>query len=148
MLATNCYEEAQRMAEPRSTASRILVLYYAATAVFLVLDYFAGINVRLAFLEAHPLARAAYYGFCFACLAIMMWRPEWTTLVSAFESLVTLIALILGMAIKTMVVTDRMIETGAGIVTSQEIINFMLAGSIAYLSWVRGLNAIKREIGL
>lgn len=136
------------MAELRSTASRFLVLYYAATAVFLILDYFAEINVRLAFLEAHPFARAAYYGFCFACLAIMIWRPAWTTMVSALESLVTLIALILSMAVRTMVVTDQMIETGAGIVTPQEIVNFMLAGSVAYLSWVSRLNSIRRETGL
>ncbi len=134
------------MPEPRDPTSRILVLYYAATAVFLLLDYLAGLNVRLAFLDAWPMARAAYYGICFLCLALMIWRPEWTTLIGAFESLVTLVALILSMAIRTMVVTDQMIETGTGYVTMEEIMNFMLAGSIAYLAWIKGISRLRDEI--
>ena len=134
------------MADPRDTTSRILLLYYAATAVFLVLDYAAGFNVRLAFLDTHPAARGAYYGVCFVCLALMIRRPHWTTLISAFESLVTLIALIFGMAMRTMIVTDQMIETGAGYVTFEEIVNFLISGSAAYLAWVKGLGSIKRKI--
>ena len=134
------------MPEPRDPTSRILVLYYAATAVFLLLDYLAGLNVRLAFLDAWPMARAAYYGICFLCLALMMWRPAWTTFVSAFESLVTLVALIISMALRTLVVTDQMIETGAGFVTIEEIINFMLSGGIAYLAWIKGMSRLREEI--
>ena len=134
------------MSRPRSPAGRLLVLYYAATAVFLLLDYVVGLNVRLAFLDAWPLGRAAYYGFCFLCLTLMIWRPAWTTLIGAFESLVTLVALILSMAIRTLVVTDHMIETGTGFVTVEEVLNFMLAGSIAYLSWVRGLRQLHEEL--
>ena len=58
------------------------------TAVFLALDYGLGINVRLAFLEAHPGLKAAYYGICFACLAAVLLRPEWTLLIGAVESFV------------------------------------------------------------
>jgi len=146
MLATNCYGVHRIMSDPRTPTSRILVLYYAATAVFLLLDYFAGLNVRLAFLDSWPMGRAAYYGICFLCLALMIWRPEWTTLIGAFESLVTLVALILSMAIRTMVVTDQMIETGTGYVTMEEILNFMLAGSIAYLSWIKGISRLRDRI--
>ena len=46
----------------------LLRIYYAATFVFVILDYALGINVRLAFLEAMPSARAAWYVVCFACL--------------------------------------------------------------------------------
>lgn len=134
------------MAESRTASSRVLVLYYAATAVFLVLDFALDINVRLAFLEFAPLARALYYGICFACLGLMVWRPRWTTLISAFESLVTLVALILSMAIRTMLVTDQVLETGGGYITYQEILNFLVTGSIAYLAWVKGLNEIRRQM--
>ncbi len=115
--------------------------------MFLLLDYVVGLNVRLAFLETWPLWRAAYYGFCFLCLALMIWRPAWTTLIGSFESLVTLVALIFSMAIRTLVVTDQMIETGTGYVTVEEVTNFMLAGGIAYLAWVRGINQLRRELG-
>lgn len=134
------------MPQPLNPTGRILVLYYAATAVFLLLDYLVGLNVRLAFLDSWPLGRAAYYGFCFLCLALMIWRPAWSTLIGAFESLVTLVALIFSMAIRTLVLTDEMIETGTGFVRIEEILNFLLAGSIAYLSWIKGMQRLKDEI--
>lgn len=126
---------------PRS----ILVFYYAATAIFLLLDHLFNINVRLAFLESHPALRAAYYGFCFLCLALMLWRPAWTVIVGAFESLITLIALIFTMALRTMIVTDKMVETGAGIVSPSEIVNFVISGGAAYVAWVRGLNDLRGQ---
>lgn len=126
-------------------SSKLLVLYYGATIVFLVLDYAMGFNIRIAFLEPYPEARLAYYGVCFTCLALMLWRPAWTVLISAFESIVTLSALIIGMGMRTLLVTDRMLETGAGLVTMPEIYNFMISGGIAYVAWVRGINGLKRK---
>jgi len=146
MLATKCYEAHRIMSAARNPTSRILVLYYAATAIFLLLDYVVGLNLRLAFLESWPVGRAAYYVFCFLCLALMIWRPAWTTLIGAFESLVTLVALIFSMAIRTLVVTDQMIETGTGFVTIEEIVNFMLAGSIAYLAWIKGISRLQDKL--
>ena len=129
-------------------ARKLLVLYYAATLVFLVLDYAVGLNVRLAFLESAPVARAAYYGVCFLCLTLMLWRPAWTVVVGAFESLVTMVALIFAMAVKALVVTDAMIETGTGFVTMEEIVNFLISGSAAYFAWIRGMSEIKERISL
>ena len=121
---------------------RILLVYYAGTALFLVLDYVLSLNVRLAFLESQPLLKALYYGALFACLLAVIMRPGWTLVLGAVESLVTLVGLIFSMALRSMIVTDAMIETGAGIITPQEIVNFLLAGSIAYLSWMRGMRAL------
>ena len=126
-------------------ASRILVLYYAATVVFLVLDFALGVNVRVAFLEPLPMARIGYYGVCFACLALMIWRPAWTVLVGAFESLVTLSALIISMGMRTLLMTDRVLETGTGLVTMPEIVNFLIAGSVAYIAWLRGVVQLKNQ---
>jgi hypothetical protein len=122
---------------------RILPWYYAATAVFLILDYFAGVNVRVAFLESLPVARAAYYAVCFVCLALMIWRPSWTILISTFESLVTIVALILSMGIRVMVQKDAIFVENASFITYQEIINFLISGSMAYLSWIKGLKALR-----
>lgn len=124
-------------------ADRVLPWYYAATALFLLLDYVLGINVRIAFLEPLPMARLGYYAVCFACLGLIWWRPAWTTLIGTFESLVTLIALILGMAMRVMVPTDAIFEENYPIVTYQELLNFMISGSIAYLSWVKGLRQLQ-----
>ncbi len=126
-------------------ADRILPWYYAATAVFLVFDYALGINVRIAFLDAWPAARLGYYAVCFACLGLVLWRPRWTTLVGTFESLVTLVALILGMALRVMIPIDAIVGENAAIVTYQELVNFVISGSVAYLAWVTGIRQLQRH---
>ena len=123
--------------------ARILPWYYAATAIFLAFDYGLGINVRVAFLDAFPTARVAYYGICFICLALIVWRPGWATLIGTFESLVTLVALILSMAVRVMVPNDAIFEENAAFVSVQELINFIISGSVAYLAWMRGLKTLR-----
>ena len=125
------------------SADRILPWYYAASVVFLLLDFVAGINVRLAFLEPWPNARVAYYGICFACLGLTLWRPAWSVLIGSFESLVTLVALILSMAVRVMVPGDAVFAGQAAFVTVPEILNFLISGSVAYLAWVKGLRALR-----
>ncbi len=119
--------------------ARILPGYYAATVLFVILDYFFGVNVRVAFLEPWPAARFGYYVACIACFVLILWRPARATFVAAFESLVTLIALILGMGVRVLVPNDAIFAENADIVTVKEVINFLIAGSVAYLSWVKGL---------
>jgi len=125
---------------------RILPWYYGATVVFLLLDYFMGINVRVAFLEPLPAARAAYYAICFICLGLMIWRPGWTVLIGTFESLVMLVALIFGMGLRVLVPTDAIFAENASFVTMQEVVNFIIAGSVAYLAWVRGLKELTKGL--
>ena len=125
---------------------KLLIAYYAATAVFLVLDYFGGVNVRLAFLEALPAAKAIYYGICFFCLVLLIWRPGWTLAVSTIESLVTIVSLTLAIGARIFVISDEMIESGSGYVTPYEVWNYILAGGAAYITYLRGirqLNAMK-----
>lgn len=121
---------------------RVLIAYYGATVIFLALDYFAGLNVRVAFLEPFPAWRAAYYGFCLLCLALVAWRPDVSVIVGAFESLVTLGALIISFGMRAILVTDSMLETGSGFVTMPEIINFIISGGIAYVVWTRGVQEL------
>ncbi len=120
----------------------ILISYYAGTVLFVLLDVALGFNVRLAFLEESFSIRMGYYLFCFLCLAVIIWRPAWTTVVGAVESLITLVAIILHMAVRVMVPTDQMLELGAGFVNLQELINFILAGGIAYVAWMRGMQEL------
>jgi len=122
------------------------MVYYAATALFLALDFGFGINVRVAFLESLPGFRLGYYTACFVCLALMIWRPAWTTAVGVIESLATLIALIFNMALRSMIVTDQMLETGAGFVTMPELINFLIAGTAAYFSYAKGVNDLATRL--
>jgi hypothetical protein len=125
----------------------ILRVYYAATLLFVALDYGMDINVRAAFLENAPGLRFAFYLVLFACFALTLWRPQWTTRVGTVESLVTLVALIINMAMRSMLVTDEMIATGQGVVTMAEIINFVIAGGAAYVAYVRGMKHLQPGSG-
>ena len=131
--------------EYRTAAGAPLMIYYAATAVFLVLDLALDLNMRVAFLEDYPAARFAYYGVCFLCLGLIVWRPALAELVGAFESLVTLVALIITMGMRTMLLTDAILESGTGYVTFPEIVNFLMAGGVAYLAWVLGISRLARQ---
>ena len=122
---------------------RILPWYYAATVLFMLLDYGFGVNVRIAFLEPFPAARMGYYLVCFACLALILWRPTWSTLIGTVESLVTLVALILSMALRVMIPNDAIFEQSVGFVGYQEILNFLIAGLVAYSSWTTGLKRLR-----
>jgi len=72
------------------TSARVLRIYYAATLLFILLDYFLNINVRLAFLEAWPEMRALYYLLCFVCLGLMIMRPGWRLWIGTLESMLSL----------------------------------------------------------
>ena len=88
-----------------NTPASILRIYYAATLLFIILDYFLGINIRLAFLETWPGMRALYDLLCFVCLGLMTWRPAWSLLVGTLESLLALSLLIVTMDVRVMTVS-------------------------------------------
>ncbi len=50
------------------------------------------------------------------------------------------------MATRVMIVSDEMIEQGRGFVTVNELLNFAIAGTISYLSLMRGVLRDKRKI--
>lgn len=122
---------------------RPITLYYAATLIFVLFDFVLGINIRAAFLEGFPAARVAYYVFCYACLLLMLWRPAWAVVIGIAESLAAVIALTMSMAIRVLVVTDEMLQTGRGFVTAEEIINYILVGGIAYIGYIGGIQSLK-----
>jgi len=126
---------------------KILVTYYAATVLFLWLDYGFDINVRVAFLESAPGLKTLYYLVCFTCLALVLWRPALTTFVGMIESLATLMALIINMALRSMIVSDSMIESGSGFVTIPEIVNFLIAGGAAYVAYLQGIRSMASRSG-
>jgi hypothetical protein len=126
-------------AAPNAGPRRVLQAYYAATIVFLMLDYGAGLNVRIAGLEGFPQLKAGYYLVIFACLGLTLWRPAWSTAVGVVESLATLVTLIFSVALRSMVPTGQMLETGAGFAGVPELVNFVIAGGIAWYAWQRGM---------
>ena len=59
------------------------------------------------------------------------------------ESLISLVALIFGMSVRIMVPNDAIFDESADIVTVQEIMNFVIVGTVAYFAWIRGMKAMK-----
>jgi hypothetical protein len=126
----------------------ILRLYYAATILFVALDFGFHINVRAAFLESVPNLRILFYVVLFACFALVLWRPAWTNVVGLVESVVTLAALIINMALRSMMITHDVLAPGAGPVTMAEIVNFMIAGGAAYVSYLQGIKSLTSRPGV
>ena len=129
-------------ATPNTAPRRVLQAYYAATIVFLLLDYGAGLNVRIAGLEGFPQLKAGYYLVIFACFGLTLWRPAWSTAVGVVESLATLVTLIFSVALRSMLLTGEMAETGPGFASVTELLNFLIAGSIAWYAWHRGMTQL------
>ena len=125
----------------------ILRLYYAATILFVALDYGFHVNVRAAFLESVPTLRLLFYVVLFACFALVIWRPAWTSVVGLVESVVTLAALIINMALRSMMVTHDVLAPAAGPVTMAEVVNFMIAGGAAYVAYLQGLKSLTSRPG-
>lgn len=130
-----------------SGSAGLLHIYYAATLVFVLLDYLLSINIRLAFLDAWPAARALYYLLCFACLALMIWRPRWSLWIGTIESLLALSLLIVTMGVRVMTISDRVLTAGtSGFISTSEIANFIIVGSAAWVAYMRGVQAVKKEL--
>ena len=117
-------------------------LYYAATALFFLLDITADVNIRIAFFEHSPVLKWTYYLVCFGLTALMFWRPALTVLISVIESLFVVVALTLTMGIRVMTLSDS-VMAGGGFVAIEEILNFVISGSIAYFAWVRGMQELR-----
>ena len=127
----------------REFVNRLLFGYYAATLLFVALDVGFHVNIRLSFLDTAPAWRAAYYALCFACAGMMLWRPDLSVLIGGVEGVVTLAALIINMGARVMMVAPAP-DGGFAPVMVEEVINFVISGSFAYLSWSRGLKALRR----
>ncbi len=152
MLATVCYESEfvshpNRNGPEAAALSRgIMLAYYGATPGFLLLDLAVGVNVRVAFLAGDWPLRAAYYGICLVCLALILWRPAWAAVVGAFESLLTLAALITRFGTRAILASDAALAGREPPLSIDAVINFLLAGGIAYLAWTRGMAAFRESL--
>jgi ABC-type transport system involved in cytochrome c biogenesis permease subunit len=126
-------------------SAKMLRVYYAATLIFVILDYYMNINVRLAFLEAWPEMRAIYYLLLFVCLGLMILRPGWSLWIGTVESMLAASLLIVTMGVRVMTMSEQMLRTGSGLVTMSEIMNFMIVGLAGSVAFRRGIAAIHKQ---
>lgn len=125
------------------SVNRTHALYYAATLLFVVLDYVFNINLRAAFLEQHDVARAFYYLFLFVCLALALRFPDKAVYVGTLESGLTVAALIISFWARLLIPGDTLEETVEGWVTIPEVFNFLISGFYGYFAYMSGIRKIK-----
>ena len=123
-------------------------LYYLVTPAFILLDYWGGINVRVAVLDGMPLYKNLYYGFCVLCGVAVYFLPEWSAVVALFESPVNLLIAILGLVLPYMdriKQFDDILNTNWSPVpdfSPQYLTNLLLAAGISSFAFLQANKAL------
>lgn len=115
---------------------QILAAYYAATPLFLLLDWGTGTNIRAAGFQAYPALKYGYYTVCMAAAFGIRLAPSRSAVITVIESAVNLLALILGV-LAPLYQFPALLD-GRGplppLMTPARLVNFLLAGSAAILA--------------
>ena len=114
------------------TGGRFVIprLYYIITPLFILLDYFWGINIRVAILDSEPLYKGLYYGFCVLCGVVVFVVP---LLESSIIFIMTVVGLFIPYA-RAISQMDDILNSDiltAGIVEPPHIVNLVLAGGVS-----------------
>ena len=125
--------------------------YYYATPLFILLDYLAGINVRVAALDSMPLYKNAYYGFCILCGLCIYILPKYSPIVALFESginfMMTILLLFLPYAILISNTEDVLSQDWSlpQMFTAQRIVNLTLAGFVAVFAFRASIHRVEAD---
>jgi len=115
--------------------------YYYATPAFILLDYFGGINVRVAILDSTPLYKNLYYGFCIVCGVGVFALPRLTPVVALFESSINFLMTVLSIYlpyIRFVTQMDDILDADMSAVVGFDvpcIVNLVLAGGMAAIGF-------------
>jgi hypothetical protein len=117
--------------------------YLLGTPVFALLDYVAGANIRVAFLDGHPALRAAYYVIAIACGVVVFARPRLASVVGVTESAANIAFLIIGVFVAYLGMLDDAGGPGAidNPFTERAIVNLVISAAWGYASYV---SAVRR----
>ena len=88
--------------------------YFYITPVFILLDYFWGLNIRIAALDAEPSYKNLYYGLCILCGVLMYIIPRVSALIAFIESLINLVMLLLIIILPYMRIITTLTEDALG----------------------------------
>ena len=131
--------------EPRHTIPKF---YYYITPLFILLDYIGGLSVRAAVLDSMPMYKNLYYGFCIVCAVIMYLRPQFTAVVTLFESVIIVLITVLSVFmpyIQFIMQADDVLNESWDIMNSfsiPRIVNLVLAGTMALIAFHCSINAL------
>jgi hypothetical protein len=132
--------------EPRQTIPKF---YYYITPLFILLDYFGGLSVRAAVLDSMPLYKNLYYGFCIFCAVSVYLRPQFTAVVTLFESMIIVLITVMSVFlpyIRFILQADNILNENWDIMsafTAPRIVNLMLAGTMAIVAFHGSISALR-----
>jgi hypothetical protein len=123
-------------------------LYYYGTPLFILMDYFGGISVRVAVLDSMPLYKNLYYGFCVLCGVGMYALPRCTPIVALFESSINILLIVLAVFlpyVQTVLQSDNILDSNweaASAFAIPRIVNLVLAGTVAIFAFHGSLHVL------
>jgi hypothetical protein len=122
--------------------ARLILAYYLATPLFLLIDLVWAAPLRVAFIQSDA-TRYAYYGFCFLCGLIMWRRREVAPWLGIFESAINFTFVLLSILLPLWSAPDA-IAAGGGLPSFglARITNAMLSGTML----VAGFHARQAEL--
>ncbi len=125
----------------RLRALRWPFYYYASTLGFMALDALTGANLRAVAFEAYPGIKSGYYVLLLGCAGLIRLQPKLAAPITLVESSVTVTVLCMavlapyyGLALGQ--------GSDAGIDMRSLVFNFLLAGSVAVISFHQAIAAL------
>ncbi len=124
--------------------------YYYATPLFILLDYLAGINVRVAALDSMPLYKNAYYGFCIICALCIYIFPRYSPIVALFESAINILIMILLLFLPYVrcLMQEDIIGEGWQYVEAlnpERMFNLLLVGVVAVFAFKASIHRVEAD---
>lgn len=127
----------------------IISFFYFLTPLFVILDYFFGLNIRIAGLEHFGFYKYFYYLFCIICAVIIHKFKGYSLIVGFIESSINLLILFIGFLLPYYSYAS-LIEEGnvdeISFYNSSMIINFMVSGFILIITFQYSLNRIRGQV--
>jgi hypothetical protein len=120
-------------------AARLVGAIYWSTPLFVALDVWYGISIRIPFLDAAPGAKAAYYALELACAMAMAIRPQWTSMIGYAESMLNISLLVLTTGVAYLGILDSAASPDGLIAnpfTPQRVASLVLSATVLAASHV------------
>ena len=125
---------------------QLLLWFYLATPLFLLIDSLLGWNIRISSLDNYPGWKMVYYLFLL-CIGLLMWK--WRVLepvLGMIEGGVNMLLLTLSVLLPYYAAIDA-ISSGQAIETPLDafsIINYLVSGLFLFISMqLRGVNSVR-----
>ncbi len=128
--------------------------YFYITPLFILLDYFGGVNVRVSALDSVPLYKNLYYGLCILCGICMYIIPRYSAIVALFESSINFMMIVLGIFlpyVQYILYVDDILNADfkamEASINAQSIVNLFIVGSCVILTFRKSIETITEGFG-